>query len=120
MPRPSTEEMLEKLRGFSTPTLSNTVATYPGNPYCLGLYDPWEGRWYTDQSVRCVFPEMGRRIGFAVTVTMAMPDPKCAPLSFTDLAEALYKTKKPSIVVCQQVFPPEILDRVGLFGGQIT
>ena len=120
MPRPSTEEMLEKLKGFSTPTISNTVATYPGNPYCLGLYDPWKGRWYTDQSVRCVFPEMGRRIGFAVTVTMAMPDPKYAPLSFTDLAEALYKAKKPSIVVCQQVFPPEILDRVGLFGGQIT
>ena len=65
------EKMLEKLQGFSTPTVANVVATYPKNPHCLHLYDPWKGRWYTDQSVYCIFPEMGRRIGYAFTMVVS-------------------------------------------------
>jgi regulator of RNase E activity RraA len=37
-----------------------------------------------------------------------------------DLVEALEKSKKPSILVIQQDFPPEILPKVGLCGGQMT
>ena len=114
------EEMLEKLLGFSTPTVGNIVATYPNNPHCLDLYNPWKGRWYTDQSVRCMFPEMGRRVGYALTVVFSVPDPEYPALPFQDLIEALGKVKKPSIVVCQQIYPPEILNRAGLFGGQTT
>jgi len=117
---PSEEQMLEKLRRFSTPTVANIVATYPKNPHCLGLYDPWRGRWYTDQSVRCIFPEMGRRIGYAFTVIVSVPDLKYRSLSFMDLIEPLYKAKKPVIIVCQQEYPQEILNRAGLFGGQLT
>lgn len=114
------KEMVEKLLEFSTPTVGNIVATYPNNPHCLGLYDPWKGRWYTDQSVRCMFPEMGRRVGYALTVVFSVPDPEYPALPLTDLIEALGKAEKPSIVVCQQIYPPEILNRAGLFGGQTT
>jgi len=120
MSNPSEEKMLEKLQGFSTPTVANVVATCPKNPHCLGLYDPWKGNWYTDQSVHCVFPEMGRRIGYAFTLVVSVPDPKYPSLSVKDLMEALYKVKNPTIVVCEQVYPPEILNRARLFGGQIT
>jgi len=116
----SEEEMLEKLRGFNTPSVGNIVATYPNNPLCLGLYDPWRGNWYTDQSVHCIFPELGRTVGYAVTVVYSLPDPRYQRLSFIDLVEALGKSKKPSIVVIKQEFPPEILPRVGLCGGQMT
>lgn len=116
----SEEKMLEKLLAFSTPTVANVVATYPANPHCLGLYDPWKGKWYTDQSVRCMFPEMGRRIGYVFTLVVSVPDPEYPSLSFQDLIEALCKAKKPTIVVCKQDYPPEILNRARLFGGQST
>ncbi len=120
MSKVSEEEMFQKLLGFSTPTVANVVAAYPDNPHCLGLYDPWKGKWYTDQSVHCVFPEMGIRIGYAFTLVVSVPDPKYPSLSFEDLIEALYEAKNPTIVICQQVYPPEILNRARLFGGQST
>ncbi len=116
----SEQEMLEKLRSYDTPSVGNIVATYPGNPLCLGLYDPWRGNWYTDQSVRCIYPELGRTIGYAVTVVYSLPDPRYQRLSFIDLIDALGKSKKPSVVVIEQDFPPDILPRVGLCGGQMT
>ena len=115
------EEMFEKLLKYNSPSVSNIVATYPSNPHCLGLYDPWYGKWYTDHSVRCMFPEMGRRIGYAFTMVVSIPDPKHPELpflSFMDLIEALGKAKKPIIVACQQDYPPGILEKAGLFGGQ--
>ena len=54
-------EMLEELKGFDTPSITNVVATYPDNPLCLGLYNPWTENWYTDQSIRCMFPSWGPR-----------------------------------------------------------
>ncbi len=116
----SEQEMLEKLRGFDTPSITNIVATYPGNPLCLGLYDPWQGNWYTDQSVHCAYPELGRVVGYAVTVVRSLPNPDYQRLSFADLIDALGKSRKPSIVVLKQEFPPEILPRVGLCGGQMA
>lgn len=120
MTKRSKEKMLEKLQGFSTPTVADVVATYPEDPHCLALYDPWKGNWYTDQSVHCVFTEMGRRIGYAFTLVVSVPNPKYPSLSFIDLIEALHKARNPIILVCQQVYPPEILNRARLFGGQTT
>ena len=120
MPELSEQEMLEKLRGFNTPSITNIVATYPSNPLCLGLYEPWRQNWYTDQSVRCIYPELGRTIGYAVTVVYSLPDPGYQRLSFVDLVDALGKSKKPIVIVIKQDFPPEILPKVGLCGGQMT
>ena len=53
-------EILEELRNYDTPSITNVVATYPKNPLCLGLYNPWTENWYTDQSIRCMYPELGR------------------------------------------------------------
>ncbi len=112
--------MLKKLLKSNTPTVGNVVATYPENPHCLGLYDNWYGRWYTSQKVKCVFPEKGRRIGYAVTLVFSLPDPKVKQYSFIDLIETLDQAKKPIVVVAQQKFPSDIADSVGLFGGQMT
>lgn len=121
MEKMSQKEMMEKLLKFNAPSVSNIVATYPQNPHCLGLYDPWYGNWYTDHSVRCMFPEMGRRIGYAFTMVVSIPDPKhpeLPSLSFMDLIEALGRAQKPIIVACRQDYPPGILEKAGLFGGQ--
>ncbi|MBL7127133.1 MAG: RraA family protein [Dehalococcoidales bacterium] len=120
MPELSEKEMLEKLRGFDTPSITNIVATYPTNPLCLGLYEPWRENWYTDQSVRCPFPELGARIGYAVTVAFALPNPSYKRWSIIDLFEIIASANKPSILVIKQEFPPEIQPKVGLAGGQMT
>jgi len=116
----SEQEILENLKEFDTPSITNIVATYPKNPLCLGLYEPWRQNWYTDQSVHCIYPELGRLVGYAVTVVYSLPDPNFNRLTMRDLLEALGKSKRPSIVVIKQDFPPEILPKVGLCGGQMT
>ncbi len=116
----SEQEILEKLKGFDTPSITNVVATYPRNPLCLGLYEPWGSNWYTDQSVHCIYPELGRLVGYAVTVVYSLPDPNFNRLTMKDLVEALAKSKKPSIIVIKQDFPPEILPKVGLCGGNMV
>ena len=112
--------MFKKLLNYNTPTVGNVVATYPENPSCLGLYDNWYGKWYTNQKVKCVFPEKGRRVGFAVTLVFSLPDPNKKAYTFLDLIDALGDAQKPIIVVAQQKFPEDLADSVGLFGGQMT
>src|SRR5215211_5328973 len=58
MAKMSMEEIFAGLREIDTPTITNVVATYPTNPLCLGLYNPWTENWYTDTSIRCIYPEM--------------------------------------------------------------
>lgn len=116
----SEREMLEELKNFDTPSITNVVATYPENPLCLGLYNPWTENWYTDQSIRCMYPELGRTVGYAVTCVFGVPDPNYSRLTFMDVLDALDASKKPTILVFQQKFPPEIADKVGLAGGNMT
>ena len=120
MARSTEREMLEALRDYDTPSITNVVATYPKDPLCLGLYNPWTENWYTDQSIRCMFPELGRTVGYAVTCVYGLPDPEYTRLSFMDVIDALEASKRPSILVFQQKFPPEIAGKVGLAGGNMT
>lgn len=114
------QEMLEKLTEFDTPSITNVVATYPDNPLCLGLYEPWSQHWYTDQTVRCIYPELGRLAGYAVTVVYGVPDPTFKRLTMADVVAACGRTKKPIIIVIKQDFPPEFKSKVGLCGGNMT
>ncbi len=117
---PTTQEMLQALKEFDTPSITNVVATYPGNPLCLGLYHPWTQNWYTDQTVRCMYPELGPVVGYAVTAVYGLPDPTFAQRSFMDVIEALDAAPKPTIFVFEQRFPPELAGKVGLSGGNMT
>ena len=113
-------EMLEELKKFDTPSITNVVATYPTHPLCLGLYNPWSENWYTDQSIRCMFPDLGRTVGYAVTCVFGLPNPDYNRLTFLDVFEALESSKKPTIFVFQQKFPAQIAGKVGLSGGNMT
>jgi 4-hydroxy-4-methyl-2-oxoglutarate aldolase len=113
-------EMLQALKDFDTPSITNVVATYPLNPLCLGLYNPWTENWYTDQTIRCMYPELGRTVGYAVTCVYGLPDPGFNRLTFMDVIDALDASPKPTILVLQQKFPSEIAGKVGLSGGNMT
>jgi regulator of RNase E activity RraA len=109
--------MLDELKEFNTPAITNVVATYPQHELCLGLYHPWSENWFTDQSLRCIYPELGRCVGHAATCVYGLPDPDYSRLTFMDVLEALEASPRPTILVLQQKFPPEIADKVGLVGG---
>jgi len=120
MPHTNEQDMLEELKNFDTPSITNVVATYPTSATCLGLYNPWTENWYTDQSIRCMYPELGRIVGYAVTCVYGLPDPNFARLSFMDVIDALDASPRPTILVLQQKFPPEIAGKVGLAGGNMV
>jgi regulator of RNase E activity RraA len=120
MSQNSEQMLLEELKDFDTPSITNVVATYPGSPFCLGLYNPWSENWYTDQTIRCMYPELGRLAGYAVTCVYGLPDPTFSRLSFLDVIDALAVSKGPTILVLQQKFPPEIAGKVGLAGGNMV
>ena len=113
-------EILEQLCKFDTPSITNVVATYPEHPLCLGLYNPWTENWYTDQSVRCMYPELGPIVGHAVTCVFGLPDPNFSRLTFMDVVDALDASPKPTVLVLQQKFPPDIAGKVGLAGGNMA
>src|SRR3712207_7160535 len=102
MPQMSDQQLLDELKNFDTPSVTNVVATYPSHPLCLGLYNPWSEHWYTDQTIRCMYPELGRLAGYAVTCVYGLPDPTFSRLSFLDVIDALAVSKGPTILVLQR------------------
>ena len=116
----TTQETLAELEEFDTPSVTNVVATYPDDPLCLGLYNPWSQDWYTDQTVETMYPELGPRAGFAVTCVYGLPDPNFDELSFMNLVDSLDDSPKPTILALEQDFPDEIAGSVGLTGGNMT
>ena len=111
------QELYNQLRTIDTPTITNVVATYPKNPLCLGLYNPWTENWYTDASIRCIYPDMGPVVGHAVTCVFGLPDPNFSGrLSFFDVIDALDAMKKPTILVIQQKWPDNMMSKAGLAG----
>lgn len=120
MSQMTAQAMMEELKNFDTPSITNVVATYPTSELCLGLYNPWSERWYTDQTIKCMYPELGRLVGYAVTCVYGLPDPNFNRLTFGDVVDALDAMPKPTILVLEQKFPPELAGRVGLAGGNMV
>jgi regulator of RNase E activity RraA len=114
------KEIITKLEKIDTPTISNVVATYPRSDNCMKLYDAWYGEWYTDATIHCVYPEMGPKVGYVSTVVFCERSEKFTGMSRWALPEHIDKTRKPVVLVAEQQFPPELDNRVGLFGEIMT
>ena len=61
-----TAEHLEALRQMDTCTVANAVETFEVRPRNEGFMSP---------KIRCIFPDMGRMIGYAVTAVIAAEEP---------------------------------------------
>ena len=55
------EDIVEALGRYDAPTLANAIETFDLQPRDLG---------FADSRVRCMFPELGRMVGFAATATI--------------------------------------------------
>ncbi len=55
MAKSTATDILEELRNYDTPSITNVVATYPKNPLCLGLIIPGQRTGIpTNPSVVCI------------------------------------------------------------------
>jgi regulator of RNase E activity RraA len=114
-------EILKELEKYDTPSITNVVATYPGNKeLCLGLYDPWVINWYTDQTLKCMYPGLGRKAGIAVTCVVGLPNPGFDRLEWADVFRAINRVGGPVILAIKQDMPEEIKRKNGLSGGNLT
>jgi len=113
-------QIIHALRKFDTATICNVVATYPGSDICLKLYDAWYGEYYTDQTLRCMYPELGPVCGYAATAWYSEDSTDYTKLDRWVLPEYLEATKKPIILVAKQTYPPDLVNLSGLFGGNMT
>jgi regulator of RNase E activity RraA len=88
---------MDYLRTVDTPTLSNAIEL-------LGLRPRSEG--FASCHVRCLFPQLGRTVGYAVTahvetMTQAAVDRRI----FVQLCQAVADSPKPALVAFQEVGP---------------
>ncbi len=115
------DNRMEQLARYDTPSITNVVATYPGRENeCLGLYNPWQTNWYTNDEVRCIYPELGARAGYVVTAVVGERDPNFTRLSDAELYRAIERSPKPVVLVVQQQMPDNIRKKNGMYGGLMT
>jgi len=113
-------QIIQELRRFDTATICNVVATYPESDICLKLYDAWWGEYYTDTSLRCMYPELGPVCGYAATAWYSDARPEYTQLDRWALPEHLNSTPKPVILVAKQTYSLGLEKLSGLFGGNMT
>jgi regulator of RNase E activity RraA len=96
MTNPTTAALLAQLRGFDTPTVSNAIES-------LNVRAATEG--YLGREVRCLTPELGVMVGYAVTVTIDNASPQRSPAAkgVGAFYRALAAAPKPAVVVMQDV-----------------
>ena len=89
---------LDQLREFDTPTVSNAVER-------LKLRDRTDG--FMGLDIRCMFPDLGRMVGYAVTATArsTVPGPPGSRSGFATLFQTLKAASKPAILVFKDVGP---------------
>jgi regulator of RNase E activity RraA len=91
----SDKSRIEYLQSVDTPTLSNAIEVLQVRPRNEG---------FTPVNIRCLFPELGRMVGHAVTAHVETMTPGTADRgSFLPLYEAVKECPKPAIVVFQEV-----------------
>lgn len=109
--------IMKELEHFDTPTVTNALATYPADTEnCLGLYEPHKTAWYTDERMRCLYPELGPRCGFAVTCVYGVPGMQFSRLSFGDILEAIEESPKPVILAMKFDAPEEYRRKNAMIG----
>ena len=92
------EETLRALRALDTPTVSNAIESFGVRPRTMG---------HADARIRCMFPELGAAVGWAVTFTTGefAPGERRGQGARIRLYEAVERAPKPCILVQQDTGP---------------
>jgi regulator of RNase E activity RraA len=94
------EDIIEALGRYDAPTLANAIETFDLQPRDVG---------FADSRIRCMFPELGRMVGFAATATIAargVPSSDWAGAGNEALYAHARTIRTPSVVVVKDVDDP--------------
>ncbi len=108
MSEPLTQEELAALRKITTPTVANAIETFEVRSRAEG---------FMDSTIRCIFPELGAVVGYAVTAKIAAREPAQAALLPWEMWKALEKVPKPRVVVIDDLDYP---NPVGSYWGEVN
>jgi 4-hydroxy-4-methyl-2-oxoglutarate aldolase len=89
------DDLIETLRRYDSPTLANAIETFECRPRDVG---------FADSRIRCMFPELGRMVGFAATATILArgdPGPDWAGAGNHALYEYVRTIPAPRVVVVE-------------------
>ena len=101
------QEVLHALRGLSTPTVANAIELFNVRPRNQGFMSP---------EIRCLFPELGVMVGYAVTARFAAEQPAARPGSRYDSWKYVLEIPGPRVMVLQDMDQPP---GVGAFFGEV-
>ena len=94
------DELLAALAQYDSPTLANAIETFDIQPRDVG---------FADSRIRCMFPELGRIVGFAATATIVArgaPGPDWAGAGNDSLYAYVRTIAAPRIVVVKDLDDP--------------
>lgn len=94
------DELLEALARYDSPTLANAIEEFDIQPRDVG---------FADSRVRCMFPELGRMVGYAATATIVArgaPDPDWAGAGNEALWAYVRTIQAPRVVVVKDLDDP--------------
>lgn len=90
-----TQEQLDWLRSVDSPTMANAIEPF-------NVRDRSEG--FIGGAVRCMFPDLGAMVGYALTVTMtSVAGPPPGREGYWKMWRALEQAPKPAVMVVQDV-----------------
>ena len=91
-------QALHFLQSVDTPTVSNAIELFGIRP---------NGEGFAPGEIRCLFPELGRMCGYAVTaqVETMTEGQEANEAAFLDLFQAVADSPKPAVVVFQEIGP---------------
>jgi len=87
------QAIIASLRSFDSATVFNALVRHGGLP----------NEEYTDHTIRCLLPELGPVVGYAVTAEVTTNDPDTAALDWPDYYEVLEAAQGPLVAVLKDV-----------------
>lgn len=107
---PLESAVLERLRAYNTPTVSNAIEVFDVRPRSEGFMRP---------EIRCVFPDLGVMVGYAVTLKIqaVSPGAKGASLPLSKHWEEMMKVPAPRVAVVEDLDDPP---GFGSFWGEVN
>ena len=86
-------DILERFKSFDSATIFNAVVRKLGLP----------NEDYTDHRIRCLLPDTGPVVGYAVTAEVTTNDADSVAAPWEDYYEAVHQTEGPVVVVLRDV-----------------
>ena len=101
----ASKEVLEDLKEFDTATLFNAVIESMGATQGGKELEDKGGmpQNYTGPGIRCLLPELGRAVGYAITAEVTTNDPDSEAIPWDEYYDLMEQTPVPMVAVMKDV-----------------